>query len=90
MKDVCNDNLELHEAGNYVFDRVHRIGTFSKNKVRPKVAKFHYYKERETEKQRAYDYSEELKRENLGVGQQWPSKVRETIKPLFPIMQCKK
>ena len=53
VKDVCYNKLELHEAGNYVFIRVHRIGTFSKNKVRPIVAKFHYYKERQTVRQRA-------------------------------------
>ena len=29
-----------------VFDRVHRVGTASNNKVRPIVAKFHYFREK--------------------------------------------
>ena len=47
VKDVCIETLGLPEARNMSFDRVHRVGTFSKNKVRPIVAKFHYFKERE-------------------------------------------
>ena len=54
------------------------------------MAKFHYYKEWETVRQKAYENSTALKRENLGIGQQWPSEVRETRKTLFPIMQREK
>ena len=90
VKEVCVDTLGLQDAENMTFDRVHRVGTFSKNKVRPIVAKFHYYKERETVRQKAYENSTALKRENLGIGQQWPSEVRETRKALFPIMQREK
>ena len=90
VKGICYEQLDMREADELKFDRVHRVGAFSKNKVRPIVAKFHYHKEREIVRQRAYECSETLKRENIGVGQQWPSEVRETRKALFPIMQREK
>lgn len=90
VKGVCIETLGLAEADNMTFDRVHRVGTFSKNKVRPIVAKFHYFREREIVRQKAYENNAALKRENLGIGQQWPSEVRETRKALFPIMQREK
>ena len=52
VKDVCIENLGLPEARNITFDRVHRVGTFNNNKVRPIVAKFHYFKEREIVRQK--------------------------------------
>ena len=90
VKDVCYDYLDMQDAGDLKFDRVHRVGTFSKNRVRPIVAKFHYFKDRETVRQRAYQYNAELKERNLGVCQQWPAEVRKTRKALFPIMQREK
>ena len=90
VKGVCTDTLGLAEAENMTFDRVHRVGTFSKNKVRPIVAKFHYFREREIIRQKAYENNAALKRMNLGIGRQWPSEVRETRKALFPIMQREK
>ena len=34
--------------------------------------------------------TDELKSVNLGIGQQWPSEVRDKRKTLFPIMQREK
>ena len=48
IKEVCIENLDLPEALDMKFDRVHRVGTFSNNKVRPILAKFHNFKDRET------------------------------------------
>ena len=90
IKQVCVETLELHEAVDMKFDRVHRIGTHSTSKIRPIVAKFHYFKEREQVRQRAFEKSETLKSVNLGIGKQWPSEVRDTRKALFPIMQREK
>lgn len=87
VKEICVNTLELDEARNMTFDWVHRIGPFSNNKVRPIVARFHYFKEREIVRQKAYEKGAELKRQNLGIGQQWPAEVRETRKTLYPIMQ---
>ena len=90
IKEVCIENLDLPEALDMKFDRVHRVGTFSNNKVRPIVAKFHNFKDRETVRQKAFENNDALKRANLGIGQQWPSEVRETRKALYPIMQREK
>ena len=38
VKEVCIENLDLPEAIDMKFDRVHRVGTFSYNRVRPIVA----------------------------------------------------
>lgn len=43
IKIICAEKLELHEAHNMVFDRVHRVGSANGNKPRPIVAKFHYF-----------------------------------------------
>ena len=90
VKQVCVETLELDDADRMTFDRVHRIGTHSTSKIRPIVAKFHYYKEREQVRQRAYEKSNALKGANLGIGKQWPSEVRDTRRALFPIMQREK
>lgn len=65
------------------FDRVHGVGTFSNNKIRPIVAKFRYIKERK----KAYAQRADLQRQNLGIGKQWLPEVRETRKALFSIMR---
>ena len=58
----------LDDADRMKFDRVHRIGTHSTSKIRPIVANFHYFKEREQVRQRAYEKSNALKGANLGIG----------------------
>ena len=90
IKQVCVETLELEEAETMKFDRVHRIGMHSTSKIRPIVAKFHYFKEREQVRQKAYEKSNTLKSANMGIGKQWPSEVRDTRRALFPIMQREK
>ena len=87
VRAICVEKLELQEARNMVFDRVHRVGTASNNKVRPIVAKFHYFKQREIVRQASYDHAQVLKGANIGIGVQWPQQVREARKSLYPIMQ---
>ena len=90
VKRFCAKKLFIHDAREMKFDRVHRVGTPGLNKIRPIVAKFHYYQQRETVRQKSYDYSEELKNAKVGVGVQWPQQVREARKVLYPIMQREK
>ena len=72
---------------NLIFDRVHRTGLHDNTKIRPIVAKFHYYAERERIRQRSYDFRETLKQCNQGIGVQMPYSVREARKSLYPIMR---
>ena len=87
---TCAEKLEIHEPHSLVFDRIHRLGNASHNKVRPIVAKFHYFKQREMVRQASYNHSASLKAANLGIGIQWPQQVRDARKTLYPIMQQEK
>ena len=69
------------------FDRVHRVGADTAKKPRPIVAKFHYFKERELVRQKGYEASETLKKDNYGIGIQWPKQVRDARKELYPVMK---
>lgn len=86
IKQFCIEKLEVPEAQNLTFDRVHRVGYQKANKTRPIVAKFHYYKEREVIRTKSFEKSEQLKQQNLRVGAQWPQQVRDARKTLYPIM----
>ena len=87
IKALISKKLELSQAGSISFDRVHMIGPFSHGKIRPIVAKFYYYKEREVVRTKSFELSEKLKAEKNGIGAQWPKQMRETRKTLRAIMQ---
>lgn len=87
VKQLCTDKLNLPESKDSLMDRVHRVGVRRQNKSRPIVAKFHYFRDRETVRKRSYDHSDALKQANLGIGMQWPQQVREARKSLYPVMQ---
>lgn len=90
VKQVCTDKLNLPGANDFLLDRVHRVGVHKQNKSRPIVAKFHYFRDRETVRKRSYDHNDALKQANLGIGMQWPQQVREARKSLYPVMQREK
>lgn len=90
VKQLCTDKLNLPDAKDFLMDRVHRVGVHKQNKSRPIVAKFHYFRDRETVRKRSYDCSDALKQANLGIGMQWPQQVREARKSLYPVMQREK
>lgn len=75
VADLIKTKLEIDNR--IEFDRVHRIGQPFPGKVRPIVAKFHKYKERELVRNTAFEKSQTLKADNLGVGVQ---QSRATIK----------
>ena len=87
VKGLCEKTLGMLRAHELKFDRAHRVGSKSGAKVRPIVAKFHYYEEREYVRKIAFDCSEALKVANQGVGAQLPKSIRDAIKPLYPAMK---
>ena len=87
VKGLCEKTLGMLRAYELKFDRVHRVGSKSGAKVRPIVAKFHYYEEREYVRKIAFDCSEALKVANQGVGAQLPKSFRDARKPLYPAMK---
>ena len=78
--------LHFHNASNILFDRVHRVGQKSA-KTRPIVAKFHYFTDSEKVRKTSFDYTNELKAANLGIGAQIPKEIRDARKPLYPAMK---
>lgn len=47
VKNVINNHMGIN-AENFIFDRVHRMGSDKARKPRAIVAKFHYFSERES------------------------------------------
>ena len=90
IKQLINVALEIPQADKLTFYRVHRVGAPAHGKVRPIVAKFHYFKEREAVRNKSFELSDKLKGENVGVGAQWPKKMRKTRKNLYDVMQREK
>ena len=90
VRQFLGEKLELPQAERVSFDRVHRVGPASIGKTRPKVAKFHYYKEREFVRNKSFELKDKLKAENVGVGAQWPKQMRDTRKALYDVMQQEK
>ena len=89
VKELCKEKLGILNADTFVFDRAHRLGSEQNTrKPRPVVVKFHLYKEREIVRNKSFERetSDRLRRENLGVGVQWPKQVREARRELRPIM----
>ena len=70
IKTLIAEILQLQQAGNLTFDRVHRVGLPTRGKSRPIVAKFHYYKERELVRNKSFDLADTLKAANIGIGAQ--------------------
>ena len=92
VKEFCVEKLKLTatEVQAIVFDRVHRIGRADKVKpgaIRPIVAKFHRYGEREKVREIGFGLKDTLKSENMAVRPQLPSEVLENRKPLYPAFE---
>lgn len=92
VKAFCQEKLQMEstEVNQIVFDRIHRIGRLENLKpgnIRPIVAKFHRYSERERVRQAGYEKRDALKRENLAVRAQLPQEVLEKRKPLYPVFE---
>jgi len=85
IKEFIVDKLSIPD--DITFDRVHRIGSSAATKPRPIVAKFHYHKQREQVRQKAYADRDTLKPLDLGVGAQFPKEIREARKLLYPVMK---
>ena len=76
----CRPLYKAHRLGNRVIP----------NKLRPIIAKFHYYNDREQVRTAAFRLKDDLKRENFGVGIQLPKEWREARKQLYPAMQAER
>ena len=65
-------------------DRAHRIGPYKPNKVRPIVAKFNFYQDKELIKHKC---AEKLQNSKLAVGDQFPKEIQQRRRTLVPVMK---
>ena len=81
------EHMQIYEQ--IQFDRVHRLGRYRRNQVRPRpiIAKFHEYRAKEMVKMRAPDT---LKHTNYGVREQYPDEYERRKKVLYPKMKSAK
>ena len=78
----CENELKIEGATTKILlDRAHRLGRIEKGKIRPLVAKFHYFKQREEVRMSAKN----LKDTSFGLGEQFPKEIQDRRKPLVPI-----
>lgn len=77
-------------AENFIFDRVHRMGSDKARKPRAIVAKFHYFSERESVRLKSYDadIKRKLREANLGVGIQRPQQSRDARRAMADIIKA--
>lgn len=92
VKAFCQEKLQMDptEVNRVVFDRIHRLGRLDNLKpgnIRPIVAKFHRYSERERVRQAGYDKRDALKQDNMAVRAQLPQEVLDKRKPLYPVFE---
>ena len=64
---------------------MHRVGPKSAAKVRPIVARFYYYDQREQVRKLSFHSSEAKRPQNKEIWVQLPKEVRDARKPLYQI-----
>ena len=69
---------------NVKIDRAHRIGQPRPNKIRPIVAKFSYFQDKETIKKAA---AEKLRNSRYSVGDQYPVEIQQRRRKLVPVLK---
>ena len=80
----CEERLEIENTKRDIkLHRAPRMGRYSPSKVRPIVAKFAYYPDRELVRKSAG----KLKDTDFGISQQFPKDIMDTRKKLVPIMK---
>ena len=65
-------------------DRAHRLGAPKHGKVRPNVAKFNFFQDKELIKRKA---SKKLQNSRFSVGDQFPKEVQQRRRLLVPVMK---
>ena len=74
-----------HVRTDFPMERVHRIGEFKPNKIRPIVAKFLNYKHKEEVKSAGIT---KLSNSRFSVGDQFPKPVQEKRRALLPVKKA--
>ena len=82
--DLIENDLEIENANRDIkLHRAHRMGKFDPSKIRPIVAKFAYYPDRENVRKNAG----KLRGKAIGISQQFPREIMEKRRKLVPVMK---
>ena len=82
--NFIEEQLDIEAASIHIkLHRAHRMGRFNPTKVRPIVAKFAYYPDRE----RVRKSAGKLKNTSYGINQQFPKEIMDKCRKLVPIMK---
>ncbi|XP_053396035.1 uncharacterized protein LOC128556130 [Mercenaria mercenaria] len=82
--ELIENDMKIENAKQEIkLHRAHRVGKYNNTKVRPIVAKFAYFPDRERVKMAA----KALAGTPYGVGEQFPKEIVDTRKRLVPIMK---
>lgn len=85
LYDFCELELGMADVRRDVkIDRAHRIGPPKPGKVRPIVAKFNFYQDKEQVKRKA---AEKLQNSKFSVGDQFPKEIQQRRRVLVPVMK---
>ena len=92
VKTLLKEELGMgeFETREIIFDRIHRIGRKENQRpgyIRPIVAKFHRYSEREQVRELKYAKRDALRATNKSVKPQIPAEVLEKRKPLYSVFE---
>ena len=85
LKSFLKDEMDLSDE--FHFERVHRMGRQIRGKNRPIVAKFSFFKERETVRRAA---PRALRGKSYGVNEQFPKEINDRRKQLIPHLKTAK
>ena len=86
VKTFIKDKLSIDS--DMLLDRAHRLGNnLNSSKPRPVIARFHYYKDRETVRTKAYELNTTLKQTGNGVSIQRTKEERDARKSLMDVMR---
>lgn len=82
--DFIETRLKIADAKSDIkIHRAHRVGAYRADRVRPIVAKFAYFPDREKVRRA----SKELKGTHYGISEQFPKEVMDTRRKLMPILK---
>ena len=92
VKTFLKDDLEFEQevVERIELDRAHRMGKKRTGTIRPIVAKFHRYGDREKVRTKGYEKREDLKIKKLSVRAQWPKEIMDKRKPLYSVFKREK
>jgi hypothetical protein len=77
----CTEQLKMEDAGTIRLDRAHRVGARKMGSIRPIVARFNYYQDRE----RVRKAAKNLQGTKYGISEQYPREIQERRRILIDI-----